>query len=250
MTGLRLWSAAGPELDLEGLAQAYAYPADGPWLRANMVASADGAAAAEDGVTRGISSDADRDLLLLLRALADVVLVGAGTVRAEGYGPVRIRPEHAGLRDVHGQAPIPPLAVVSGRLDIDLTRPVFTQAKVPTILLTSAQAPAERLAAARAVADVVVAGETMVDPAAIRRALAERGHLRVLCEGGPALLDQLAAADQLDELCLTIGPMLTGGDAFRILRGAGLPGGVPLSLGHVLTAGDELYLRYVVTRTG
>lgn len=248
MTGLRRWTAPGPELDLAGLAEAYAYPAEGAWLRANMVAAVDGAATAEDGVTRGISSDADRDLLLLLRALADVVLVGAGTVRAEGYGPVRVRPEHAALREAQGLAPVPPLAVVSGRLDLDLTRPLFTEAKVPTIVLTSTQAAPDRLEAARAIADVVVAGEGLVDPVAIRRALAERGHRRILCEGGPALLAQLAATGQLDELCLTLGPMLTGGDAVRILRGAGLPGGLPLSLGHVLTAGDELYLRYVVAR--
>jgi riboflavin biosynthesis pyrimidine reductase len=246
VSGLRAWRAAGSDLDIADVAAAYAYPAEGPWLRANMVCSADGAAAAENGVTRGISSDADRDLLLLLRALSDVVLVGAGTVRAEGYGPVRIRPEHESLRAAAHQPPVPPLAVVSGRLDLDLARPMFTEAKVPTIVLTSAQAPPERLAAARAVADVVVAGEAAVDPGAARRALVERGHRRILCEGGPALLAQLAGAGLLDELCLTVSPVLTGGDAFRILRGGGLPGGQNLTLGHVLTAGDELYLRYLV----
>jgi riboflavin biosynthesis pyrimidine reductase len=246
MTGLQAWVGIGPELDLATLAEAYAYPPEGAWLRGNMVSTADGAAAAENGVTRGISSDADRDLLLLLRALSDVVVAGAGTVRAEGYGPVRIRPEHAALRAALGLAPVPPLAVVSGRLDLDLTRPLFTEAKVPTVVLTSAQAPPERLAAARAVADVVVAGESIVDPATARRVLVDRGHRRILCEGGPALLAQLVGAGQLDELCLTVSPVLTGGDAFRILRGAGLPGGVALSLGHVLVAGDELFLRYLV----
>ncbi len=237
----------GPDLDLAGLAAAYAYPGEGSWLRANMVSSVDGAAAAETGVTRGISSDADRDLLALLRALSDVVLVGAGTVRAEGYGPVKIRPEHAALRAAAGQVPVPPLAVVSGRLDLDLTRPMFTEAKVPTIVLTSGAAPGYRLEAARAVADVEVVGDHLVDPAALHRALTDRGHRRILCEGGPALLTQIAAADLLDELCLTVSPMLTGGDAVRILRGSGLPGGLPLRLGHALAAGDELFLRYLVT---
>jgi riboflavin biosynthesis pyrimidine reductase len=245
---------ASPAPTVAQWAAAYAYPDDLPdgwWLRGNMVATVDGAAVGPDGVTRAISSDEDRELLALLRALSDVILVGASTAMAEGYGPERVNPEYAHLRAAAGQAPIPAIAVVSNRLDLDLDSPLFAEAAAPTILLTVADAPSDQLRAARSKGsrlDVVIVGRTVVDPAMAVAALVERGHRRLLCEGGPRWLSALVEADLLDELCLTVSPRLLGGDAFRILRNASLGDGLAVRLGHVCSDGASLFLRYTRLR--
>lgn len=231
--------------DLPGL---YAYP-DSRWLRANMVASADGAGTL-GGVTSHLSSDADRRLFALLRVLSDVIVVGAATVREEKYKPARPPPERwRGLRD--GRAPTPPIAVVSARLDLDLGGPLIAGAPphARTIVITTARAPADRRAELARHADVIVAGNVTVDLKAAAGALASRGHRRMLCEGGPHLLAQLVEAGLLDELCLTTGPLIAGPGPDRIL--AGVPGPaarslpLPLILAHVLEDDGFLFCRYV-----
>jgi riboflavin biosynthesis pyrimidine reductase len=237
----------GPELDARALADAYAYPADlprGRWLRANMVGTVDGAAMGGSGVTRQISNENDLNLLLLLRALSDVVLVGPRTVREERYGPARVKPEHAALR---GDRPPPPIAIMTSSLDLDFDWPLFTDAAVPTMVFTAESAPADAFARARKVADVVVVGEDRVPLPAVVDALVERGHTRLLCEGGPGILASMAADGLLDELCLALSPNLSGGRAGRILRGADLEGGLPLQLAHTLIDDEGfLFLRYLV----
>ncbi|WP_030166383.1 pyrimidine reductase family protein [Spirillospora albida] len=223
------------------LVAAYAYPRTGPWLRANMVASLDGAAQ-RDERSAGLGGAADRSLFLLLRGLADAVVVGAGTVRAEGYGPVRPQDTWRDVRE--GRPPVPPLAVVSRSLDLDFDAPIFTEAAVPTIVLATASAAPDRLRAAREHADVVIAGEDALDWAAAVRALRERGFQRLLCEGGPAVLAQVVAAGLLDELCLTLSPLLLAGHPARILNGPPIPIPPHLRLGHVLEEDDFLFLRY------
>ncbi|TLS41532.1 pyrimidine reductase family protein [Streptomyces montanus] len=206
---------------LEELAEAYAYPdVHEPWLRANMVSTLDGAAQHE-GHSQPISSEADMRIFGTLRGLADVVLVGAETVRQEGYRPARAREAFAALREAAGQGPAPAIAVVSASLDLDFALPLFTSPLVPTLLLTGAAAAPDRIAAAeKAGAQVVIAGDGMgVDPARAVRALGDLGLRRLLTEGGPRLLGQLVASEVLDELCLTISPMLTVGDAQRIAGG-------------------------------
>jgi riboflavin biosynthesis pyrimidine reductase len=226
------------------LAVLYAYP-PGPWLRANMVSSADGAAHL-DGVTRGLSSEADRHLFALLRTLADVIVVGAATVRAERYAPVRRHELWPDLRP--GRTPTPPIAVVTARLDLDPASRLIAAAPASarTIVITTAQAPADRRAALDGLAEVIVAGLETVDLKAAVAALAERGHRRILVEGGPRLLAQIAAAGLLDELCLTIGPLLAGPGANRILAGArsAIPP-QPLTLAHVLEDDGCLFCRYI-----
>ena len=175
------------------LSAEYAYPADGSWLRANFVTTADGAIRGPDGLSGSISGAADKRVFGVLRQLADCVLVGAGTARAEGYRPVRI-----------------PIALVSGSLHLDLSLPLFTEAQHRTLVLTSAAAPPALVRAVAAHADVVICGDERVDPALAVAALVERGHRRLLCEGGPSLLAQLLAAGVLDELCLTTSPTLAG----------------------------------------
>jgi riboflavin biosynthesis pyrimidine reductase len=254
---------AAPEIgpdDVAGLAELYAYPAEksgAPWLRANMIESIDGAASL-NGRSGELSGDADRRVFRLLRSLADVILVGAGTARAEKYRPVREQDIWPKLRG-EGQQPTPPIAVVTRELDLNLDGPLVSGAPggSRTILLTTEAAPADRRKAAAARADVVVAGRDTVPPSAAVQALAARGHRKILVEGGPILLRQIVDAGLLDDLCLTFSPVLEGGMAGPILAPppAHLPGPSPAapfmaarqSLAHVLEADGSLLCRYLRT---
>jgi riboflavin-specific deaminase-like protein len=209
-----------------------------PYVAVNMVMSADGAIAVE-GRTKDLSSDADRVVFHHLRSLADVILVGAQTVRDERYGPPRISEERQAERVARGQAPVPRIAIVSGSLDLDWSAPLFTDSATRPLVLTTVDADATE--AAR-VADVVVAGERRVDLAA---ALAAVDAGVVLCEGGPTLNGVLATADLIDELCLTIAGKLVGGAvAAGILGHVQLRDLVPMRLLHALEADGDLFLRY------
>ena len=137
----------------------------------------------------------------------------------------------------------PPLAIVSHSLELDFDAPLFTEALSPTIVITSASVPDDRRRGCEKHAEVIIAGEETVDVAAALDALAERGLTRQLTEGGPRLLAQFVAAGRLDELCLTVSPQITAGDAARIINGPG-PASTPLRLGHVLEEEDFLFLRY------
>ena len=242
---------AVPELDDGALLDAYAYPGRTPWVRANMVASVDGAVTGPGGRSAEVSTPADRRVFSLLRSLADVVLAGAGTVRAERYGPARARPELRAARAARGQRPVPVVAVASASLDLDPDWPLFTEAAEPTVVLTVDAAPADRRRALSGVADVVTAGEALLDIGAALDALAGRGLGRVLCEGGPMLLGGVVRAGLLDELCLTTSPLLAAGPARRVLHGAAATAGVAppppvgLALGHLLEEAGTLLARWV-----
>jgi riboflavin biosynthesis pyrimidine reductase len=231
------------------LARVYAYRG-GRWLRGNMVASADGAASV-DGLSGGLSSPADRRLFWVLRGLADVILVGAGTARAEGYRATRPDDSWArlGLRD--GRPAAPPLALVSRSLDLDPAGPVFTEAPADarTMVITCAAAPPATLESLRRVADVIVAGETTVNLKDAVAALNDRGLRRILCEGGPTLLAQLAGASLLDELCLTVSPVLAGPGPARIMSGAPFAAR-HMNLASVLEENGTLFCRYVTPPAG
>ena len=239
---------AGGELSAGQLAELYAYPPHPrgePWVRANMVAAVDGAASV-GGRSGGLSGAADRLLFGILRSLADVILVGAGTARAEHYRPAQPASIQPTLRA--GRPATPPIAVISGRLTVDPRTELFTAAPpdARTIVITSEQAPAAQRAAVAEHADVIVAGTGGVDLKAALAGLAARGYPRVLTEGGPHLLAKLAAGGLLDELCLTVSPLLAGPGPGRILQGGGppLPGGLPVTLGHVLEDAGFLLCRY------
>ena len=235
------------ELTDDELVAAYAVPAGPrPHVRVNFVASADGAAWL-DGRSGGLSSPADKRVFALLRDLADVVLVGAGTIRTEGYSYPDFGPERRARRRALGLAELPTFAVVSGALDLDPRSKLFVGAPVRTLVLTGAQAPPDRRAALEPVADVVTAGQQHVDLGRAVDALAARGLRRVLSEGGPALLGGLVAAGRLDELCLTVSPLLAGPGPGRIVAGAGLPP-VGLTLSRLLAEDGSLFTRYAVDR--
>ncbi|MFI9272966.1 pyrimidine reductase family protein [Kitasatospora sp. NPDC052896] len=247
----RLFPAPGPTVPAadrdDWLAEVYRYPRRS-WLRASMVRGLDGAAALR-GRSGGLSGPADAELLAVLRSLADVVLVGAGTARAERYGPAEPHPRLAAARTAAGRPPAPPIAVVSARLRLDPGGDLFgAPPDARTLVLTTRQAPASARRALERVAEVLVVGEDEVEPRRVMAELADRGLSRVLCEGGPQLLGRLCAAGLLDELCLTVAPLLTGGDATRILRGPLLPGADrALTLTSVLTADDYLFTRYLLS---
>ena len=209
---LKPGDGAGRAVDdlVAAVADVYAFP-DRLWVKANFVASIDGAISA-DGKSGGLSGPADRLVFTVLRSLADVVVAGAGTVRAERYRQAQPGELWQQLRA--GQ-PAPPIAVVTRRLDLDLSDRLFGQARglARTIVLTTELAGGERLKRAARVADVVVAGPESVTAQAVVEALAARGHRRILVEGGPMLLGQLVAERLLDELCLTVSPVVEGGYA-------------------------------------
>ncbi|MGH2927679.1 MAG: pyrimidine reductase family protein [Solirubrobacteraceae bacterium] len=238
-----IFPSAGGELDLFGLAEAYAYPR-ARWVRANMVTSADGAAYV-DGRSTGLSGAEDKRIFGVLRVLADVVLVGAGTARAEEYKPALRRPSLASLRE--GRPETPAIALVTRSLGLNLASALFTDAPpdARTIVITCADSDAELRAETAKVADVIVAGTDAVDLAEAVGALRDRGLGRVLCEGGPHLFGDLSAAGLVDELCLSFSPILAGPGAGRIVAGQHADAR-RMTLGHVL-AGDDgfLFLRYV-----
>jgi 5-amino-6-(5-phosphoribosylamino)uracil reductase len=230
------------------VAAAYAYPEGRPWLRGNMIASADGAATVEGHAGR-LGNPTDQHVLGLLRALSDVVIAGAGTVVTEGYGPARAREQYQSLRAAAGQPPAPVMAVVSNQLRLDFSSRYFTEALQPPIVATCEAAPPDLLRAAHEVADVIVAGAKVVDPALLVAALADRGYTRLLCEGGPTFLGAAVEAGALDELCLTISPLLVGGPSRRILDGPVIEPPARMRLTRLLMDDDELlYARYEVQR--
>ena len=231
------------EVDRRTLLNAYALADRAtPRVRMNFVMSLDGAVTLE-GRSGGLGDRNDRLAMQVLRTLADVVLVGAGTVRVEGYGGLRVDESDAAWRRSQGLASQPRAAVVSSRLDLGPEHPFFARAVERPIVVTHAAAPTDRREALAEVADVLVCGEASVDVREMVDALAEAGLPQVLCEGGPHLFGSLIEADRVDELCLSLSPVLVAGAAGRIARGA------PeversMRLVHAIPAGDLLLLRY------
>jgi riboflavin biosynthesis pyrimidine reductase len=215
-----------------------------------MVTGLDGSLA-WNGTVGAMSSEADRSLFLRLRGIADAVLVGAGTVRAEGYGPVKLPEARRAERVAAGRPAVPPLVVVTRSLDLDWSAPLWDGTADPApVVVTVASAPAAALARAREHAEVLVAGDASVDLASAVGLLAERGMATVLTEGGPTLLDELVAAGLLDELCLTLTPVFGGDPLTMAHRPAALTDLRSFTLDGVVRSGDEMYLRYLLRRDG
>ena len=212
-----------PDDDVDGIADLYAYPTDldGPWLRANMIPTLDGAASFQDK-SGGLGGAGDKAVFRVLRGLCDVVLVGARTAIDEGYGQPQRDASFAARRSAAGQSPAPRLALITRSLTVD---PDFAPLSDPaTVVITTSQADATRRARlADAGATVVDCGDDALDLHQVTDYLTATGSPRILCEGGPSLLGSFVDADLVDELCLTVAPVLAGGDGRRIVTGPDLP---------------------------
>ncbi|MCW2541678.1 MAG: pyrimidine reductase family protein [Frankiales bacterium] len=227
-------------------------------VRANFIASVDGAASAA-GVSAGLQTPGDNRVFAALRDLADVILVGASTASVEGYAPAAPGSQRRARRLELGLAEAPAIAVLSGSLGLDLSRPLFNAVErlAPTIIVTSSAAPMSRrndiidLAASVSelqLIEVPADAGGNVDFVAAVAQLRELGYRRILCEGGPRVLASGITAGQIDELCLTISPMLGGTDTPRILNGPAWPADFlpQLSLTGLLIEDDALFCRYLV----
>lgn len=223
-------------------------PPDRPWVLVNMVSSVDGATAVH-GRSGALGGPADRAAFTAIRGVADVILVAAGTARTEGYGPPRTPEPLQQARRARGQSAKPRIALVTRSVDLDFGSELFGDPASRCLVMVPDDAPADPVAAAREVADVVEVGHGGVDLAAGLRHLRAVGASVVLAEGGPSLLGQLAGADLIDEVCLTLSPALVAGDSARIVHGDAVPGGLaPLLLDRVLEQDGVLLLRYVRDR--
>ncbi len=236
-------------IDETRLPDFYAYPDDLQrcWVRGNMIASIDGGATA-DGKSGGLAGSGDRSVFTVMRNAADVILVGAETVRAENYSGAQVSVADRDARQRRGQAEVPPIAVVTRSGNLDPEARFFTRTEVAPLILTSADAFDDATRHLGGVAEILNASgprSDEADAATALKILAERGLLRVLTEGGPAVLSLLMAGGLLDELCLTVAPIVVGGVARRIVTG---PVEVHTSMRPAHLLSDDqgyLYTRYV-----
>jgi riboflavin-specific deaminase-like protein len=236
--------AIEPADAISGLGWGDLAPGERPYLALNMVATADGKAAVE-GRTRAISSETDRAIFHNLRTQADAVMVGAGTVRTERYGPIVKTGELRAKREREGVMADPLAVIVSGRLHIPVEIPLLQDPESHVVILTQSE---DELDGARARVEYVrsEAGPFDLRPL-LGRLREEYGVRSILCEGGPTLNASLLPYGLVDELFLTIAPALAGGaDALTIVAGSPLPELARLELIWALEEEGELYLRYRV----
>ncbi|PZR67303.1 MAG: pyrimidine reductase family protein [Solirubrobacterales bacterium] len=229
----------------EGLELGSRAPRSRPYVVANMVAALDGRATVR-GRSSGLSSAEDQVLFGTLRSQVDAVMVGTATLRIERYGPLVRAPEARARRRQAGLSERPPCVILSRTLELPLEIPLFQDAGSDVVVIT----PSTReLAPCPARVEVIRLAVSDFGPAAALRRLREQRQLRsVLCEGGPRLLGTLIADDVLDELFLTLSPLLVGGSGPTIVTAAELSGGRRLELVSALHHEAGLFLRYRVLR--
>jgi riboflavin-specific deaminase-like protein len=227
------------EGDLESLYR-YPGPLDVPYIRLNYVCTANGKIAV-DGRSAALASNADKLLFDHLRRLADVVLVGAGTARADNYRGSRSWPGLRAERRARGQAEVAPVAVVTASADLDTDSLLFADSLTPPLVLTVRSAPAAKVARLEeAGAEILFVGDKHAEVEQIKCALASRGLNSILCEGGPTLYGSLLSADAVDEVCLTLVPRVGGAGEMS----AGATDLRPMRLESVLTDDGVLLMRY------
>lgn len=221
-----------------------------PWITVNMVASVDGSMTV-NGRSGGMSNEGDRRIFTVLRSMADVILVGAGTARTERYGPAKVPGELAPSRAARHQDPLPRVAVVSRTALFDDDLPLFDpdligDGPVPLIITCSdGEANVQRLGSR---AEAMVAGNTDVDLGMAMTMLSQLGIGIVVSEGGPTLNASMVQLGLLDELCLTVSPLTVAGPAGRIISGPSeLATPIPMELAHILEMDGALYTRWRFT---
>ncbi|HEV3359715.1 MAG TPA: pyrimidine reductase family protein [Pseudonocardiaceae bacterium] len=245
----QLWPSGTTPTD-DDLRAIYAFPEplDRPWVKVNFISSMDGAATVQ-GKSGGLGDPNDKRIFGLGRQICDVILVGSATAVTERYRGVKPAEVAATDRAALGLAPVPTIAIVTRTCSIEPTALVITDTEVPPIIYTTTSAPqARRAAVAEAGADVVTVGADDVDLQALVDDLGKRGLVRVNCEGGPRLFGSLIAAELVDELCLSVAPLLTSGDSGRIAVGEFPPRPQRMHLRSVLHGDDMLMLRYTRDR--
>jgi riboflavin-specific deaminase-like protein len=214
-------------------------PAGRPFIAVNMVSSADGKATLA-GRTAPMSSEADRELFHNLRAAADGILVGAGTVRIERYGPVTKSEELAAKRRREGVRPDAVAVIVSGSLNLPADLPLLQDHGSTVFIVTESDAVLPDVAAT-----VQYVREPVLD--ALRWLRGEQGIRSLLCEGGPTLNSTLFAENLVDELFLTIAPTVVGsGETLTIVEGPPLPAPAELELVTAHEADSHMFMRYAV----
>ena len=229
-----------PDQDLEAYYY-YPEPIDRAYVRLNYISSLNGKVSV-NGRSAAFGTTGDKLVFRRLRRLADVVVVGAGTVRADGYRGARSSESLQAARRLRGQAAVPPIAVVTASADLDPDSPLFKDAWVPPIILTVRSAPPSNVKRLReSGAEVMIVGEDRADVRQMLGALASRNLCRILCEGGPTLFGQLFAAGAVDEVCLTLSPQVGGAgqispDSSNLL---------PMRIEAVLARDETLLIRYV-----
>ena len=228
----------------DDLLELYGYPAERPWVRFNFITSLDGSAT-HQGVSAPLGNDGDRRLFGLLRRVSDVILVGAGTVRTEGYAGPLVSEEDSRWRTEQGLPAHPALAIISGTLGIEPDSDLFRLSPVRPILITTAAAEKERVRSLSEVADVVSAGAESVSARTCVSLLNDRGLGRILCEGGPSIFGGFLAEDAVDELCLSLSPLLAGGQGTHIAASVGSPELRQLALASLLESDSALYGRWM-----
>ncbi|HEX8854143.1 MAG TPA: dihydrofolate reductase family protein [Thermoleophilaceae bacterium] len=220
-------------------------PAERPYLALNMVSTADGKAAVE-GRTRAISSDIDRDIFHQLRTQFDAVMVGAGTVRTERYGPITKTPELREKRRHEGVREEALAVIVSGSLNLPEDVPLLQDRDSQVVILTQSEGELEGV---KAQVSYLRSPGTLDMRPLVEQLRSEYGVRSVLCEGGPTLNASLIPYGLVDELFLTLAPSIAGGaNALTIVAGMPLPELRGLQLLSVLRAEDELFLRYALRR--
>ena len=216
-------------------------PADRPFVFVNMVSTLDGRAQVR-GRTRELGDEADLEMLLELRALADAVLIGTGTLRAEGYARLVGSEQRRARREAAGLAADPTAVLLSRTLDLPWDAGLFADAGQPVLVYTGAEGEAPETAA-----PVEIVRLPEPSPAAALADLRRRGIAALLCEGGPTLNSALLGAGLVDELFLTLAPLITGeAEAIRIVEGDGIEAALRARPVWVLRARGELFLRYAL----
>jgi riboflavin biosynthesis pyrimidine reductase len=216
-------------------------------LRLNFVTSLDGAIEI-DGTSEALGGPLDRDAFMAMRAVCDVIVAGAGTVRAENYGPARLKADAQARRAERGQEALPRLAVITASGDLDPAAKLFKDEGGEPVIVVTTSSAARAHPDLTSVSEVIECGELDVDLAQAVEILDRRGLCRILCEGGPRLSRQLIAAGLVDELCLTISPTLAGPGPRRLaeLWPVGRPG--RLALVSLLEGDGLLVARYRLPR--
>jgi riboflavin-specific deaminase-like protein len=234
------------------LVELYRYPApEGRgWVRSNFVMSLDGSVQGPDGRSGSINTESDHHVFALQRALADAVLVGANTVRSEGYRAIDLEPWQLKIREQEGLAPYPVLVIISASADLDPMIATPVEGVGGTVMIiTTAGKPPDDLERLRTAGITVIEAERTLDLAQIVDQLAGTGFQRLMCEGGPRLHNNLLAADLVDDVSLTLAPVVVGGQGLRSTSGAALPVPSSFRLHHVLYADDgALFTNYRVVR--